>query len=186
MCSFYHEPLRNWNKTNVNKFAISNCTASELAKKALISHLKMACKYELHILTNTKFGVTKGHGENYIKVRPPLVRHLLRNSLLKSESCYEIWIQNRLLAGVIHMDFSSVCWESLMCADYRLTSPAFCHTEQIMLELIRTHALDAPSYEKIVEQIENLIQIEISLRSFQMKLPSLLCKPPHLYLLIRI
>ena len=32
--SFYHEPLRTWIKTNVNKFAISSFTAFKLGKQA--------------------------------------------------------------------------------------------------------------------------------------------------------
>ena len=37
--------------------------------------LKLTYECELHILPNTKISVAKGHGENCIKVRPPLVRH---------------------------------------------------------------------------------------------------------------
>ena len=65
-------------KTNVNKFAISNCTALKLATHSLRSYFKVTCEYELHTLPNSKVSTAKDHGENYIKVRPPLVRHLLR------------------------------------------------------------------------------------------------------------
>ena len=58
--------------------------ALKLGIRALRRHLKLICEYELHILTNTQFGVAKGHGKNYMKVRPPLDRHLLRNPLLVS------------------------------------------------------------------------------------------------------
>ena len=63
-------------KTNVNKFGISNHTALKFAIQVLRSYLNQTCKYELHTLSNTKVSAAKGHGENYMKVRPPLVRHL--------------------------------------------------------------------------------------------------------------
>ena len=75
-CSFYHEPLRTWIKTNVNKFAIWSRTAFKLDKQALRSYLKLTCEYELHILPNTKVSDAKDHGKSYMKVRPPLVCHL--------------------------------------------------------------------------------------------------------------
>ena len=65
----------------VNKFAISNHTALILRIDALRSYLKLIFEYELHVLSNIKVDTAKGHGKNYIKVRPPLVRHLLRNRL---------------------------------------------------------------------------------------------------------
>ena len=76
MCSFYHEPLGNQIKTNVNKFGISNHTALKLAIQALRSYLNQTCEYELQILSNTKVSAAKDHGENYMNVRPPLVHHL--------------------------------------------------------------------------------------------------------------
>ena len=76
LCSFYHEPLRTWIKTNINKFAISTHTTLKFGRQALGSYLKPNCEYELHIMANTKAGGAKDHGENYMKVRPPLVRHL--------------------------------------------------------------------------------------------------------------
>ena len=39
--------------------------------------------FELYILRDTKVSAAKDHGKNYIKVRLPLVRHLLCNSLLR-------------------------------------------------------------------------------------------------------
>ena len=48
---------------------------------ALTSYLKLICEYELHSLPNTKVSGAKDHGKNCINVRPPLVRHLLRNRL---------------------------------------------------------------------------------------------------------
>ena len=33
------------------------------------------------IVSNTKVSTAKDHGENYMKVRPPLVHHLQRNRL---------------------------------------------------------------------------------------------------------
>ena len=73
-----------WIKTIVNKFAISKQTAFILGVHALRSHLKQICEYELHSLPNKKVSGSKDHGKNCIKVRPPLVRHLLRNCLLHS------------------------------------------------------------------------------------------------------
>ena len=79
---FYHESLRSRIKTIVNKFAISNHTALIVGVHALRSYLKLICEYELHSLPNKKVSGTEDHGKNYIKVRPPLIRHLLRNRLL--------------------------------------------------------------------------------------------------------
>ena len=86
LSSFYHESLRTWIKTIVNKFAISNHTALILGVDALRSYLKLICEYELHSLPNKKVSGGKDHGKDYIKVRLPLVRHLLRNRLLKLHS----------------------------------------------------------------------------------------------------
>ena len=63
-------------KKNVNKFAIWSRTAIKLDIQALISYLKLTCEYELHIQPNTEVSAAKDHGKNYMKVRPPLVRHL--------------------------------------------------------------------------------------------------------------
>ena len=69
-------------KTIVNKFAISNHTALIFRVHALRSYLKLICEYELYNLPDKNISGAKDHGENYIKVRPPLVRLLLRNHLL--------------------------------------------------------------------------------------------------------
>ena len=45
--------------------------------------LKLICEYELHSLPNKEVSVAKDHGKNYIKVRSPLARHLLRNCLFQ-------------------------------------------------------------------------------------------------------
>ena len=79
--SFYHESLRTWIKTIVNKFAISNHKALILGVHALRSYLKIICEYELHSLPNKKDSSSKDHGKNHIKVRPPLIRHLLPHRL---------------------------------------------------------------------------------------------------------
>ena len=55
--------------------------ALKLGIQTLRSYFKIICEYEFHILPNRKDGAAKDHGKNYIKVRPPLVRHL-RNRLL--------------------------------------------------------------------------------------------------------
>ena len=81
-CSFYHESFRTWIKTFVNKFAISNHTALILGVHALRSYLNLICEYELHSLPNNKVSGAEDHGKNYIKVRAPLVCHLLRIRLL--------------------------------------------------------------------------------------------------------
>ena len=56
-----------------------------LGVHALRSCLKLLCEYELHSLPNKKVSGAKDHGKNYIKVRPPLVHHLLRNRLFVKE-----------------------------------------------------------------------------------------------------
>ena len=71
LCSFYHESLRTWIKTIVNKFATSNHTALILGVHALRSYLNLICEYALHSLPNKKVSGAKDHGKNYIKVRPP-------------------------------------------------------------------------------------------------------------------
>ena len=64
-----------------NKLVISNGTALKLRIHALRSYVKVTCEYEFYILPNTKVSATKDHGKNYMKVRPPLALHLLRNCL---------------------------------------------------------------------------------------------------------
>ena len=53
-----------------------------LAVHALRSYLKVTGEHELHSLPNKKVSSAKDHGKNYIKVRLPLVHHLLCNHLL--------------------------------------------------------------------------------------------------------
>ena len=79
---FYHESLRTWIKTIVNNFDISNHTTLILDVHDLRSYLRLICEYELHRFPNRKVIGAKDHGINYIKIRPLLVRHLLRNRLL--------------------------------------------------------------------------------------------------------
>ena len=43
---------------------------------------------EFHILSNTEVSAAKDHGQNYMKVRAPLVHHLLRNCLLIFQKKY--------------------------------------------------------------------------------------------------
>ena len=83
LCNFYHESLHTWIKTTVNKFAISNHTVLISSEHALRSYLKLICEHELHSLPNKKVSGTKDYGKNYIRVRPPLVCHLLRNCLFR-------------------------------------------------------------------------------------------------------
>ena len=82
LCSFYHESLRTWIQTIVNKFAISKHTALISGADALRGYLKLICEYELHRLPNKKVSGAKDHGKNYIKIRPPLVSHVFCNRLL--------------------------------------------------------------------------------------------------------
>ena len=84
LCSFYHEPLPTWIETSISKFAISNHMALKIDLNTLGNCLMLICEYELYILPNKKGGVAKHHGKNYMRDRPPLVRHLLRNDLLRA------------------------------------------------------------------------------------------------------
>ena len=49
--------------------------------EAIRSYLKLICEYEPRSLPNKKVSGAKDNGKTYIKVRLPLVRHLLRNRL---------------------------------------------------------------------------------------------------------
>ena len=73
---FAMSQLSTWIKTTVNKFAVLNHAPLILDVRALRRYLKLICEYELHSLPNKKVSRAKDHGKNYIKVRPPLVRHL--------------------------------------------------------------------------------------------------------------
>ena len=43
--------------------------------------MRLTCEYELDISSSTKGSLAKDHGENYMKLRPFLTRHHLRNHL---------------------------------------------------------------------------------------------------------
>ena len=110
---FYHESLRTCIKTIVNKLAISNHKALILREHALRSYLKLICEYELHSLPNKKVSGARDHGKNYIKARPPLVRHLLRNRLFMRP----LWCFYSHLSGIYplnnyraHFVFSKRCF----------------------------------------------------------------------------
>ena len=81
LCSFYHEPLRTWIETNINKFAISCHTVLTLVVHVLRSYPRFMCEYELYILLNKKVNSAKDHDKNYIKDRPPLVRGYPRSAI---------------------------------------------------------------------------------------------------------
>ena len=81
LCNFDHDPLCTWIKTNVNKFAILIHTVLKLGTQNLGSYMRLTCEYELDILSNTKGSLAKDHGENYMKFRPFLTHHHLRNHL---------------------------------------------------------------------------------------------------------
>ena len=53
--------------------------ALKLGTLALRGDLKLTSEYELHILSNTEASSTKEHGENYRKVKPSFVAHLVRH-----------------------------------------------------------------------------------------------------------
>ena len=57
-------------------------SALKLVTQALGFYLKIICEYELHISPNTKVNTAKDHGDDYMKVRPPFVHHILHNPLL--------------------------------------------------------------------------------------------------------
>ena len=55
-------------------------------------------EFETHLMSNRKdielvlqLKSAKTHGKNYIKVRPPLIRHLYRNRLLSLASILSFW-----------------------------------------------------------------------------------------------
>ena len=54
----------------------------KLVTQALKFYLKLICEYELHISPNTNINTAKDHGDDYMKVGPPFVHHLLHNPLL--------------------------------------------------------------------------------------------------------
>ena len=64
------------------KHTLISLTALNLGIQVLRSYLKVVCEYELHTLPNTKVSTAKDRGENFMKVRPPLVRHLSCNRLM--------------------------------------------------------------------------------------------------------
>ena len=78
---YLQKALRNSIETNGNKFAISDHTPLKPDVNTLGSYLRLICKHELYILPNIKVRAAKHHGKNYIKDRPPLVRHPLRKGL---------------------------------------------------------------------------------------------------------
>ena len=45
------------------------------------NYMGLTCENELDILSNTKGSLAKDHGENNMKLRPFLARHLLHNRL---------------------------------------------------------------------------------------------------------
>ena len=114
-------------KTIAHKFAISNHTVLILGVHALRSYLKLTCEYEFHSLPNKKVSGAKDHGKNYIKVRPPLVRHLLHNGLLfllKNyffENCGTLLVAKRVFSK---KTWNRCCAEGLIVLQFkRLVEP---------------------------------------------------------------
>ena len=81
-------------------FAILTRTAFKLAIHALRKDLKLTCEYELHILINKTVNTTKDHGENYMKVRPPLVRYLLCNRLFTRDNFLKMYVMISFFQGL--------------------------------------------------------------------------------------
>ena len=69
-------------KQTLISLLLSHHKALKIDIQTLRSYLKLIHEYDLHTLPNTKVSAEKDHGESYMNVRPPLVRHLLRNPLL--------------------------------------------------------------------------------------------------------
>ena len=82
LCSFNHEHLHTWSKTNVNKFTSLSQTVAKLGVQNLESYMRIIFEHELDILSNTKVSLAKIHGENFMNFRLLLVCHLLCNDLL--------------------------------------------------------------------------------------------------------
>ena len=62
MCSFYHESLRTWIKTIIDKFAISDHTVSILGVHAIRSYLKLTVNMSF-IAYQIKVNGAKDHGK---------------------------------------------------------------------------------------------------------------------------
>ena len=56
--------------------------------EALRSNFRLTYENEFHTLPNTKVSTAKDHGENYMKIRPPLVHQLLGYCLFLSNGRY--------------------------------------------------------------------------------------------------
>ena len=81
----------------MNTFATSNHTDLKLDVHALRSSLKLIYEYEFYTFPNKKVSAAKDCGKNYMKGRPPLVRHLLRDGLLSQTS----------FSGIVHYPYYS-------------------------------------------------------------------------------
>ena len=68
-----------------HKFTISNRTDLKLDVVALRSYLRLICEFVLYTLPDKKVRTAEDHGK-YMKDRPTLVLHLLRNGLLQIDS----------------------------------------------------------------------------------------------------
>ena len=47
----------------------------------VVIHFEITCEYQLHSVLNRIAMTAKDHGQNYVKFRPLLVRHLSRNCI---------------------------------------------------------------------------------------------------------
>ena len=113
-----------WNSETVacdlNKFAVSNHTAG-FEIRCTGYYLSLIFEYDLDVLPNKKVSTAKDHGKNYMKDRPPLVRHLLRNCLFSNVAqnfiimpshfrrkvpvWYKIWFQHK--GGNLQSEFGN-------------------------------------------------------------------------------
>ena len=58
------------------------------------ANLKLIYECELHSLPNKTASGAKDHGKNYIKIRPPLVRYLLRNRVLLVAKVVTLYLES--------------------------------------------------------------------------------------------
>ena len=95
--------------------------ALKLDVQALRYYLSLIFEYDLDVLPNKKVSTAKDHGKNYMKDRPPLVRHRLRNCLFSNVAqnfiimpshfrrkvpvWYKIWFQHK--GGNLQSEFGN-------------------------------------------------------------------------------
>ena len=80
-----------------------------------MASLSLYCQFETNVMSNRKvielllqFKSAKAHGKNYIKVKPHLARHLLRNCLFRGAICRNPHSSNSCGITVITVSRSGV------------------------------------------------------------------------------